>query len=157
MQSILAPRLTATRSAGATSSATARSTRRLKGRPYVVAFLYVNCKDVCPLIGIELKQALAQLGALGKYVTMLAVSADARGDTRAAVGRWLSKLRMPANVRYLIGTDQPLQPVWRSHYAAPQPRSPAVPQQRAHRQYLADRPPRRLAHQVLRRRARPAG
>jgi protein SCO1/2 len=100
-------------------------TRRLAGRPYVVTFLYVDCKDVCPLIGVELRQALEQLGSRAKNVTVLAVSADPRADTRAAVRRWLTKLRMPANFRYLIGTDKQLQPVWRSHYAAPQPRDNA--------------------------------
>ena len=98
-------------------------TRRLAGRPYVVTFLYVDCKDVCPLIGVELRQALEQLGSRAKNVTVLAVSADPRADTRAAVRRWLTKLRMPTNFRYLIGSDTQLQPVWRSHYAAPQPRA----------------------------------
>lgn len=97
-------------------------TARLKGRPYVVTFLYVNCDDVCPLIAIELKQALEQLGARAGDVTVLAVSADPEGDTRVAVRRWLAKLRLPDNFRYLIGTAKQLQPVWRSHYAAPQPR-----------------------------------
>jgi len=97
-------------------------TRRLAGRPYVVTFLYVNCKDVCPLIAVELKQALEQLGSRGDEVTVLAVSADPDGDTRATVRRWLAKLQMPDNFRYLIGTAKQLQPVWRSHYAAPQPR-----------------------------------
>ena len=32
---------------------------------------------------------------------------------------------MPANFHYLIGSDAQLQPVWRSHYAAPQPRDNA--------------------------------
>ena len=97
-------------------------TRRLTGRPYVVTFLYVNCKDVCPLIAVELRQALQQLGTRAKHVSVLAVSADPRGDTRAAVRRWLTKLRMPTNFHYLIGSDAQLQPVWRRHYAAPQPR-----------------------------------
>lgn len=97
-------------------------TERLQGRPYVVTFLYVNCKDVCPLIAIELKQALEQLGSRADDVTVLAVSVDPEGDTRPAVRRWLQKLRMPDNFRYLIGTAKQLQPVWRDHYAAPQPR-----------------------------------
>lgn len=97
-------------------------TDRLKGRPYVVTFLYVDCEDVCPLIAVELKQALEQLGARADDVTVLAVSADPHGDTRVAVRRWLAKLRMPPNFRYLIGDTKQLQPVWRSHYAAPQPR-----------------------------------
>ncbi len=97
-------------------------TERLAGRPYVVTFLYVDCKDVCPLIAAELKQALEQLGARADEVTVLAVSADPHGDTRATVRRWLAKLRMPDNFRYLIGDTEQLRPVWRSHYAAPQPR-----------------------------------
>ena len=97
-------------------------TARLEGRPYVVTFLYVDCDDVCPLIAIELKQALEHLGARAADVTVLAVRVDPEGDTRAAVRRWLEKLRMPDNFRYLIGTAKQLQPVWRSHYAAPQPR-----------------------------------
>ncbi|MEJ7826011.1 MAG: SCO family protein [Solirubrobacteraceae bacterium] len=97
-------------------------TADLKGRPYVLTFLYVNCDDVCPLIAVELKQALKLLGARAKQVTALAVSADPEGDTRSAVRRWLTKLRMPDNFRYLTGTAKDLQPVWRDHYAAPQPR-----------------------------------
>ncbi|MFP5380065.1 MAG: SCO family protein [Vicinamibacteria bacterium] len=97
-------------------------TERLQGRPYVVTFLYVDCDDVCPLIAVELKQALEQLGSRADEVTVLAVSADPEGDTRSAVRRWLKKLRMPENFRYLIGTAKQLQPVWRDHYAAPQPR-----------------------------------
>jgi protein SCO1/2 len=97
-------------------------TDRLTGRPYVVTFLYVNCDDVCPLIASELKQALQRLGPQAEQVTVLAVSADPEGDTRSAVRRWLVKLRMPDNFHYLIGSRRQLQRVWRSHYAAPQPR-----------------------------------
>ncbi|MGI8730335.1 MAG: SCO family protein [Solirubrobacteraceae bacterium] len=97
-------------------------TADLKGRPYVVTFLYVNCDDVCPLIAVELKQALKLLGARAKQVTVLAVSADPEGDTRSAVRRWLTMLRLPDNFQYLIGTAEDLRPVWRDHYAAPQPR-----------------------------------
>lgn len=97
-------------------------TRRLRGSPYVVTFLYANCKDVCPLIASELKQAFEQLGPRARDVTALAVSVDPHGDTRPAVRRWLDKLRMPPNFRYLIGTAEQLQPVWSSHYAGRQPR-----------------------------------
>ncbi len=88
-------------------------TRRLRGRPYVVTFLYVDCKDVCPLIGAELKEALQRLGKRADDVTMIAVSVDPRGDTRPAVRRWLAELWMPLNFRYLIGSPEQLQPVCR--------------------------------------------
>ena len=97
-------------------------TARLAGRPYVVTFLYVDCDDVCPLIAAELKQALKRLGPRAEEVSVLAVSADPDGDTRPAVRRWLTRLQLPDNFHYLIGTAKDLQPVWRRHYAAPQPR-----------------------------------
>ena len=97
------------------------NTGSLKGRPYLVTFLYTDCQDVCPLIAQEIKLALEQLGARGRQVTALAVSADPQVDTPQAVRAWLDERRMPANFRYLIGTRQELKPVWRAHYAAPQP------------------------------------
>lgn len=84
-----------------------------------------DCRDVCPLIAIAVKQALEQLGARSREVTVLGASADPHGDIPAAVRRWLATLRMPNNFRYLIGGAEQLQPVWRSHYAAPQPRGNA--------------------------------
>ena len=96
-------------------------TASLKGRPYLVTFLYTDCQDVCPLIAQEIKQALEQLGPRGRQVTALAVSADPRSDTPQAVRTWLDERRMPDNFRYLIGTRRELAPVWKAHYAAPQP------------------------------------
>ena len=98
------------------------STASLKGRPYLVTFLYTDCRDVCPLIAQEIKQALHQLGRRRREVTALAITADPEGDTPTAVRAWLERHRMPANFRYLIGDRRELEGVWRAHYAAPQPR-----------------------------------
>ena len=97
------------------------STRSLSGRPYLVTFLYTDCQDVCPLIGQEVKQAIRQLGRRGRDVTALAVTADPESDTPQAVKAWLQTQRMPENFRYLLGTRDELQPIWKAHYAAPQP------------------------------------
>ena len=97
------------------------STRSLKGRPYLVTFLYTDCQDICPLIGQEVKQAISQLGPRGREVTALAITADPESDTPQAVKAWLQAQRMPENFRYLLGTRDELQPVWKAHYAAPQP------------------------------------
>ena len=102
------------------------STDELAGRPYAVTFLYADCQDVCPLIGQEIKQALAQLGARGREVTAVAVSAAPETDTPQAVRRWLHRQRMPANFRYALGNRRELTPVWMAHYAGPQPRGKAV-------------------------------
>lgn len=95
-------------------------TRSIAGRPFAVTFLYTQCPDVCPIIGQEIRQALDQLGAKSGAVSVLAVSVDPRGDTPDAVRRWLARQRMPANFRYLIGTQRRLAPVWKQFYAEPQ-------------------------------------
>ena len=95
-------------------------TAELKGRPYLVTFLFVNCPDVCPLIGQELRQTLEQLGPRAGDVAVVAVSVDPRHDTADAVRTWLRRQRQPDNFHYLIGSEQELAPVWRGFYAAPQ-------------------------------------
>jgi protein SCO1 len=95
-------------------------TRALRGRPYIVTFLYTNCPDVCPIIGQELRAALGQLGSSASSVAAVAVSVDPRGDTAPAVRVWLDRQRLPANFHYAIGTESELKPVWKSYYAAPQ-------------------------------------
>jgi protein SCO1/2 len=95
-------------------------TRRLRGKPYAVTFLYTNCRDVCPLIAQELGQTLRMLGP-DTDARAVAVSVDPTGDTRGAVRRWLRRHRLPVSFRYLIGTRRQLAPVWKAYYAAPQP------------------------------------
>lgn len=94
--------------------------RSLAGKPYLVTFLYANCRDVCPLIGAQLRETLQRLGADARRVGVIAVSVDPRGDTPAAVRAWLRREREPAQFHYLIGSQGELAPVWRAWYAAPQ-------------------------------------
>ena len=95
-------------------------TADVKGRPYVVTFLYTQCPDVCLLIGQELRAALADLGPDARRVDVLAISVDPPGDTPARVRRWLREQRMPGNFRYLLGTEYALARVWKAYYAGPQ-------------------------------------
>lgn len=95
-------------------------TGSLAGKPYLVTFLYANCPDVCPLIGSQLRETLAQMGADAHRIGVVAVSVDPRGDTPAAVRSWLQREREPQQFHYLIGTQRELAPVWRAWYAAPQ-------------------------------------
>jgi protein SCO1/2 len=95
-------------------------TDELRGRPYVVTFLYTDCRDVCPLIGQELGRALKLLDRRASEVTVAAVSVDPEGDTPEAVRLWLRRLRLPSNFHYLVGTEAELRPVWDSYFAAPQ-------------------------------------
>lgn len=95
-------------------------TRALAGRPYAVTFLYTRCPDVCPVIGQEVRQALARMGGAARDVTVLAVSVDPRGDTPRAARRWVGSQRLPANFAYLVGPRRELRPVWRAYFTAPQ-------------------------------------
>jgi protein SCO1 len=95
-------------------------TAELRGRPYAITFLYVHCPDVCPLIGDETRRALALLGRQAARVAAVAVSVDPSGDTPGAVRAWLRRHHLPANFRYLIGSERQLKPVWKAYYAAPQ-------------------------------------
>jgi protein SCO1 len=95
--------------------------RALRGRPYVLTFLYTDCQDVCPLIGGGVGEALRLVGAPTSRVAAVAVSVDPEHDTRPAVRAWLRRLRLPRNFHYLVGTRQELEPVWRAYFAAPQP------------------------------------
>jgi protein SCO1/2 len=89
---------------------------RLRGRPYLVTFLYTHCVDVCPVIGSEIADALDRLGSRAAGVAVLAVSVDPRGDTPAAARDWIEQRRLPAQFHFLLGTRRQLSPVWRAWY-----------------------------------------
>jgi protein SCO1/2 len=96
------------------------SSASLSGKPYAITFLYVHCVDVCPLIGSEIHQALANLGPDAKRMTVVAISVDPHGDTPIAVRRWLRLHQEPGNFHYLIGSARSLAPIWKAFYVSPQ-------------------------------------
>ncbi len=74
-----------------------------QGRYTLVTFLYTNCPDVCPLIASHLNTALRG-SARGPTTRVLAVSVDPKGDTPAAVRRFVAVHRLLPQFRYLTGT-----------------------------------------------------
>ncbi len=72
----------------------------------------MHCPDVCPLIAQNLNAALRRLGAARTRVRVLAVSVDPRGDTRAAVRRYVANKGLLPQFRYLIGTKAELTKTW---------------------------------------------
>lgn len=83
-----------------------------RGKAVLVTFLYANCPDVCPLIASNLRVALNLLGAKAADAQVIAVSVDPRGDTPAAVGRFLRAHEMAARMQYLIGSAAELARTW---------------------------------------------
>ncbi len=83
-----------------------------RGKAVLVTFLYTSCPDVCPLIASNLRVALNLLGARASKVQVIAVSVDPRGDTPAAVARFLHAHEMVDRMQYLIGSAGELSQTW---------------------------------------------
>ncbi len=94
--------------------------RALRGRPFVVTFLYTRCTDACPLIGAELRDGLTRLGPRAREVSVAAVTVDPAHDTPQAARLWLRRLHEPGNFHYLLGRTRGLLPVWDGYRVDPQ-------------------------------------
>jgi len=111
-----APAFTLTDQAGHAVAMTAQ-----RGHYVVVTFLYTHCPDVCPVIAGMLNQALKTPIAHRAGLRVLAVSVDPKGDTPAAVRRFIRVHQLLPTFRYLTGTRAQLQPVWNAFHIASTP------------------------------------
>jgi cytochrome oxidase Cu insertion factor (SCO1/SenC/PrrC family) len=87
---------------------------RERGRVVLLAFYAKNCRDICPVVGTELRETLATLQRDGISVDVAIVNTDP-GDT--AVGARPAALVVPglggrANVQFLTGSLQQLNAAW---------------------------------------------
>lgn len=83
-----------------------------RGKAVLVTFLYTHCPEVCPLIASNLHRTLQLLGPRASRVQVIAVSVDPRGDTPAAVARFLGEHEMTGRMQYLIGSAAELSRTW---------------------------------------------
>jgi protein SCO1/2 len=83
-----------------------------RGKAVLVTFLYTNCPDVCPLIAANLRVALNELGPAAARAQLVAVSVDPRGDTRAAVAKFLRAHELLGRMQYLVGSHAQLARTW---------------------------------------------
>ncbi len=88
-----------------------------RGQPVVVTFLYTTCENECPTIAQQVRGGLDRLGT---DVPVVAVSVDPNGDTQASARRFLARQKLGGRMRFLLGTEAQLQPVWRAFGIAPQ-------------------------------------
>jgi protein SCO1/2 len=88
-----------------------------RGRTVVMAFVYSTCKDTCPA---EVQSVRGALDRLGHDVPVLAVSVDPPNDTRANARRFLLEQHVTGRVRFVLGSERELAPVWRGYGIAPQ-------------------------------------
>ncbi len=76
-----------------------------RGHYVVVTFLYTHCPDVCPAIAGTLNRVLRTPQAKHAGLRVLAVSVDPKGDTPAAVGRFVRAHQLVASFHYLSGPN----------------------------------------------------
>jgi protein SCO1/2 len=81
----------------------------------LLTFVYTGCPDVCPLIMSNLGAVLDKLGPRAREARIVAVSVDPEGDTPARVRRFLKVRGLEGRVRYLLGSERELAPVWRAY------------------------------------------
>jgi len=91
---------------------------QLRGRVAIVAFVYSTCRDTCPLLADQVRAALDRLGAAGPAA--VAISVDPAGDTAQSARRFLRAHDLSGRMRFLLGTRERLQPVWRAFGIRPQ-------------------------------------
>jgi len=88
-----------------------------RGRTVVMTFVYSTCEDTCPA---QVQSIRGALDRLGRDVPVLAVSVDPRNDTRARARRFLLEQHVTGRVRFVLGSERELAPVWRGYGIAPQ-------------------------------------
>lgn len=93
------------------------SMRDFRGRPVIVTFLYTNCEQTCAPAAQQIKGALNELG---RDVPALAIAVDPARDTADSARRFLSEQRMLGRMRFVLGSREQLEPVWRGFAIQPQ-------------------------------------
>ena len=88
-----------------------------QGRVVLVTFYDVNCTDICPVLGRELRDALALLHARGVTVDVAIVNTNPRDVARRPAPAALSTpgLSRRPDVQFLTGPLSQLNAVWSSY------------------------------------------
>jgi protein SCO1 len=87
------------------------------GRPVIVTFLYAKCTGSCPAQAQQIKGALDDLG---HDLPAVAVSVDPAHDDARAARHFLAVQGMSRRIRYVLGSERQLEPVWKGFGIAPQ-------------------------------------
>ena len=88
-----------------------------RGRTVVMAFVYSTCKDTCPG---QVQSIRGALDRLRHDLPVLLVSVDPANDTRARAKRFLLDQHVTGRMRFVLGSERELAPVWKGYGIAPQ-------------------------------------
>jgi protein SCO1 len=93
----------------------------LRGRIVVLSPMYTHCRDSCPLVAQQIRDALGDLASGERdQVTALALSVDPANDSAASAKRFLLEQRVRGYLDFLVGSRAELRPVWRAYGFSPQ-------------------------------------
>jgi protein SCO1 len=93
------------------------SMAQFRGRPVIATFLYSHCKDTCPVQARLISSAVEELG---HQVAVLAFSVDPANDTGASVHHFMREQKVTANIRWVLGSERQLAPIWKGYAITPQ-------------------------------------
>ena len=85
--------------------------------PAVYTFVYSTCEDTCPAMVQQIRGALDDLG---RDVPVIGISVDPANDPPARARAFLLEQSMTGRMRYVLGTREDLEPVWRGFGVQPQ-------------------------------------
>ncbi|MDQ3631859.1 MAG: SCO family protein [Actinomycetota bacterium] len=95
-----------------------------RGKVTVLTFLYTTCEDTCPVAASQILGALEELGPGADEVEALAISVDPANDTAARAQRFLLARRLTGRMRFALGRESQLRPVWSAYGIQPQGTDP---------------------------------
>lgn len=91
-------------------------TKDLRGKVVLLGPMYTSCRDTCPLVAQQIRDALRDLpGPDDRQVAALAISVDPANDTPESANRFLDTRRVRGYLDFLIGSEAELRPVWKSY------------------------------------------
>ncbi len=91
----------------------------LRGKVVLVTFLDTRCTESCPIIAGHIRAGLARLAPeQRRRVVALAISVSPVDDTRSSARAFLRRHRIEGELRYLIGSERELRPVWKGFQIA---------------------------------------
>jgi len=94
--------------------------RELRGKVVLVTFLDSQCEESCPIIAGQVARALPLLSAKERAeVDALAITTDPEEDTVGSVREFLRRNRAVGGLRYLLGSERELRPVWNAFSILP--------------------------------------
>ncbi len=98
------------------------SLQSLRGRPVVLTFLDGTCTEQCPLMVQYLNWATQQFMTPQQVaqVAWVAISVNPN-NTPTQASAFLAKNKAAMPIRFLLGTQAELQPLWKAYYIAVEP------------------------------------